>query len=95
MFTEPHIITSQTLSTYTLASNLQKSIHDERGRVVGPDRLPTIQDKPDLHYITAIARECLRWRSVAPLNIPHVTAQEDECRDYRIPAGSVVIANLW
>ncbi len=63
--------------------------------MVGPDRLPTMEDKQDLPYITAIAKECLRWRSVVPLAVPHLVTQEDEYKGYRIPAGSVVIANTW
>ncbi|KAI0689845.1 cytochrome P450 [Cerioporus squamosus] len=91
--------TLSTLYTFfaAMASNpqIQKRAQDELDRTVGPDRLPTMQDKPDLPYIAAIAKECLRWRSVAPLNIPHVAVQEDEYKGYRIPAGSVIMANMW
>ncbi len=97
-----HVIASQTLSTLqtffaALASNprIQKRAQDALDTMVGPDRLPTMEDKPDLPYITAIAKECLRWRSVVPLAVPHIATQEDEYKGYRIPAGSVVIANTW
>ena len=63
--------------------------------VVGPDRLPTVQDQPNLPYITAILKECFRWRSVVPLSIPHQSTEEDEYRGYRIPKGSIIVANTW
>ncbi|TFK80369.1 CyP450 monooxygenase [Polyporus arcularius HHB13444] len=91
--------TLSTLQTFfaALTSNphIQKRAQDALETMVGPDHLPTMEDKPDLPYITAIAKECLRWRSVVPLAVPHLATQEDEYKGYRIPAGSVVIANTW
>ncbi|KAI0683655.1 cytochrome P450 [Cerioporus squamosus] len=91
--------TLSTLQTFfaAMASNppIQKRAQDALDTMVGPDRLPTLEDKPDLPYITAIVKECLRWRSVVPLSVPHVAVQEDQYEGYCIPAGSVVIANTW
>lgn len=39
-----------------------KKAHEELDRVVGPDRLPTLDDEPNLPYIRAMVKECLRWR---------------------------------
>ncbi|KAI0718511.1 CyP450 monooxygenase [Cerioporus squamosus] len=92
-------LTLSTLQTFfaAMASNphIQKRAQDALDTMVGPDRLPTLEDKPDLPYITAIVKECLRWRSVVPLSVPHVAVQEDQYEGYCIPAGSVVIANTW
>ena len=80
-----------------MASNphIQKRAQGALDAIVGPDRLPTFEDQASLPYITAIAKECLRWRSVVPLSVPHVTTQEDEYKGYRIPKGSIVISNVW
>ena len=80
-----------------MASNphIQKRAQTDLETVVGPMRLPTMEDKPGLPYITAIVKECLRWRSVVPLSVPHVAVQEDEYNGFRIPAGSIVISNTW
>ena len=80
-----------------MASNphIQKRAQTDLETVVGPSRLPTMEDKPGLPYITAIVKECLRWRSVVPLSVPHVAVQEDEYKGFRIPAGSIVISNTW
>lgn len=34
--------------------------------MIGRDRLPTLADEHDLPYISAIVKEVLRWRPVAP-----------------------------
>ena len=80
-----------------MASNphIQKRAQADLEAVVGPSRLPTMEDKRGLPYITAIVKECLRWRSVVPLSVPHVAVQEDEYKGFRIPAGSIVISNTW
>ena len=37
--------------------------------VVKPGHLPDLDDEPSLPYITAIAKEALRWRDVAPIGV--------------------------
>ncbi|KAH8197565.1 hypothetical protein TruAng_008249 [Truncatella angustata] len=65
--------------------------------VVGQDRLPQFEDQPRLTYVTAIIHEVLRWRPVVPGGVPHKFGGEkdDEYHNYRIPAGSIVVANHW
>ncbi|KAJ2922481.1 hypothetical protein H1R20_g14609, partial [Candolleomyces eurysporus] len=63
--------------------------------VVKPGHLPDLEDEPSLPYITAIAREALRWRDVTPIAIPHFLSADDEYKGYHLPKGAVVIANSW
>ncbi|KAJ7890192.1 cytochrome P450 [Mycena olivaceomarginata] len=88
-----------TLRTFALAMLLHPEIQEraqsEIDSVVGCDRLPTFDDKPALPYITALVKEMLRWNPPAPLGIPHFVAVENEYRGYRIPAGSIVLGNIW
>ena len=93
---------SQTLSTVewffvamTLFPEIQKKAQKELMAVVGSNRLPEFEDEKSLPYIRALVKECLRWRSVAPLGVPHRVLEDDEYRGYRIPKGSMVISNLW
>lgn len=44
----------------------QKRAQEELDRVVGPDRLPTFDDRPSLPYIEAIISECFRWHPTSP-----------------------------
>ena len=75
---------------------VQKLAQKELDTVIGLEhRLPTLEDKPSLPYVTALMMECLRWQSVVPLDVPHMTTEDDEYRGYRIPKGSLVVANIW
>ena len=46
---------------------VQKRAQAELDAVVGPNRLPTFQDRPSLPYIEAIMKESLRWQLVTPM----------------------------
>ncbi|KAF9531384.1 cytochrome P450 [Crepidotus variabilis] len=69
--------------------------HEELDRVVQPGQLPDFNDQPSLPFVTAIAKESLRWRNVAPLGVAHYIEVEDEYEGYRIPKKSVVMVNQW
>lgn len=91
--------TVSTLSTFVLAMtqnpDIQAKAQRELESVLGPDRMPTFEDKDSLPYLTAIVKECLRWEPVAPVAIPHQCVQDDVYEGYHIPAGATVIANSW
>ncbi|KAF8149693.1 cytochrome P450 [Mycena galopus ATCC 62051] len=99
IFTGANHTTVAILGTFALAMllhpDIQKKAQLEIDSVVGRDRLPTFDDRPSLPYITALLKEVLRWKPVAPLAAPHFVAVEDEYRGYRIPAGSIVLGNTW
>lgn len=59
----------------------------EIDRVVGRDRLPDFSDREQLPYISAICREVLRWRLIAPLAVSHATSKDDVYNGYFIPKG--------
>jgi cytochrome P450 len=70
-----------------------KTAREELDRVVGPDRIPGWDDKPNLPYINATVLELHRWASVAPLGILHATTEDDIYRGKLIPAGTTVVTN--
>ncbi|TFY51509.1 hypothetical protein EVG20_g10968, partial [Dentipellis fragilis] len=75
----------------------QKRAQAEIDATVGTDRLPTLEDVPNLPYVSACVKEVLRYWTVGPIGLPH-RATKDEVYDdgsYVIPAGSTVIANIW
>ena len=59
---------------------------------VGRDRLPDFDDVNRIPYITAMIREAFRWRTVAPVAIPHAVVQDDFYEGYFIPKGTTVFA---
>ena len=79
----------------TLFPEVQKKAQEELMTIVGHNRLPEYDDKPSLPYVCAVVKECLRWRSVVPLSMPHYTLEDDEYRGYHIPKGSIVVPNIW
>ncbi|KAJ7251381.1 cytochrome P450 [Mycena rebaudengoi] len=90
--------TSAALGTFILAMlanpDVQKRAQEEIDAVVREGHLPSFDDEESLPYVSAIVKEVLRWKPVAPI-APHAVAVEDTYRGYRIPAGSIVIANTW
>ncbi|TFK20661.1 cytochrome P450 [Coprinopsis marcescibilis] len=72
-----------------------KKAQQQLDSVIQSGHLPDFHDEPLLPYITAIAKEALRWREVLPISVPHYINCEDEYKGYRIPAGSWVIPNAW
>ncbi|OSC99371.1 CyP450 monooxygenase [Trametes coccinea BRFM310] len=74
---------------------VQRKAREELDAVVGPHRLPVLADRASLPYVEAVTKECLRWKTVAPLGVPHRSTQDDVYRGYCIPKGTLVVANIW
>ncbi|KAF9529927.1 cytochrome P450 [Crepidotus variabilis] len=72
-----------------------KKAQDDLDKVVKLGHLPDFEDEPSLPFITAIAKETMRWRVTLPTAVPHLLHADDEYKGYRIPAGSIIIPNTW
>ncbi|KAF8908618.1 cytochrome P450 [Gymnopilus junonius] len=72
-----------------------KKAQEEIDRVIKPGHLPDFDDEPSLPYVAAVVKESMRWRPTAPLALPHTCHAEDEYNGYRIPKGSIILANAW
>lgn len=57
---------SSFIRTMTSRPDVQEKAREELDRVVGPDRLPTFSDRPNLPYIDAVLRETIRLFPVLP-----------------------------
>ncbi|PPJ56275.1 hypothetical protein CBER1_00735 [Cercospora berteroae] len=75
--------------------DVQKKVQAGIARVVGSDRLPTIEDYDQLPYVRACIKESLRWMPTVVLSVPHAAVQEDNHKGYRIPAGATLTNNVW
>ncbi|KAG8223776.1 hypothetical protein J437_LFUL001496 [Ladona fulva] len=76
----------------------QQKVQEELDRVVGKDRLPSLEDRPNLPYVEATLSEILRQSSVAPLSVPHATLygeKDAELQGYFIPKNSALLLNLY
>uniref|UniRef100_A0A1A8QL80 Cytochrome P450 1A n=2 Tax=Nothobranchius pienaari TaxID=704102 RepID=A0A1A8QL80_9TELE len=70
---------------------LQQEVH----KVVDRDRLPCIEDQPQLPYVTSFIYEVMRFTSFMPLTIPHSTVKDTSIMGYAIPKNTVVFINQW
>ncbi|KAJ7586994.1 cytochrome P450 [Mycena floridula] len=74
---------------------VQEKAHEEIDRIVGAERLPSLEDFENLPYLQAIIKETHRFRPVLPLSIPHATLTVEEYNGYIIPQGSTIFVNNW
>ena len=79
----------------TIHPEAQKKAQAELDAVVGPDRLPTFEDRESLPYLNALLREVLRWHPVTPMGVPRRAVADDEFNGYHIPAGTMIIPHVW
>ncbi|KAF9238509.1 cytochrome P450 [Melanogaster broomeanus] len=91
--------TDSTLLVFLLAMvlnpNVQIKAQEEIDRVVGSERLPNFDDRPNLPYVEGVYLETLRWRPAVPLALPHMTSTSDIYEGMYIPKGAMVLTNLW
>jgi cytochrome P450 len=79
-----------------LFPDVQKKAQEELDRVVGTERLPTMEDEPQLQYIRGCVKEALRWMPTTFNGaIPHAATQDDTYMGYTIPKGSLVVNNVY
>jgi len=92
--------TSSTLYAFVQAMILypevQRKAQELIDRVIGDDRLPTMEDEQDLQYVRAIIKETLRWMPTTIMGaVPHATTQDDYYEGYLIPKEAGVVNNVW
>ncbi|KAI0791938.1 cytochrome P450 [Abortiporus biennis] len=75
--------------------DVQRKAQEELDRVVGRSRTPTRADLDHLPYFTAVVRELLRYRSPAPIGMPHYSTEDSWYKGYLIPKNSIVTFNQW
>jgi len=75
--------------------DVQQKAQNDLDKVVGRDRMPNIDDRDSLPYISALAQEVLRWYPVVPFSIPHRLTADDVYKGMDLPEGSIVMPNIW
>ncbi|THH14404.1 hypothetical protein EW146_g5920 [Bondarzewia mesenterica] len=74
---------------------VQRKAQEELDRVVGRDRLPTVEDEKDLPYCHAIVKEVERCHNPFWLGTPHVASEDFTYKGQFIPKDTVVVVNAW
>ena len=72
--------------------HILKKAQDVIDEAIGRERLPNFGDLERVPYITAMIREAFRWRTVAPVAIPHAVVEDDLYEGYFIPKGATIFA---
>lgn len=92
--------TSNTLYGFVQAMlvypDVQRKAQAEIDRVIGPSRLPIMDDIDQLPYIRCCMKESLRWMPTTIMGaVPHAVTQDDEYLGYFIPKDAGVLHNVW
>ncbi|KAL8593097.1 hypothetical protein ACOMHN_018023 [Nucella lapillus] len=75
--------------------DVQRRLQQEVDRVVGPERSPSLADRPQMPYAEAVLLELLRYISHVPLAVPHFTMCDTSVLGSPVPANTTVYINLW
>ena len=69
-----------------IQTHLQQEIDD----AIGPDRLPTSDDRLSMPYTDATILELLRYISHVPFSAPHKAMKDSKINGHHIPAETIV-----
>lgn len=85
------------LLALSLFPETQTTAHNEIDAVVGNSRSPSWEDfdQGRLPYVSALAKEILRWRAVVPLTCAAPPLQDNVFRGFRFPKGTRFVCNIW
>uniref|UniRef100_A0A8C6T3B3 Uncharacterized protein n=1 Tax=Neogobius melanostomus TaxID=47308 RepID=A0A8C6T3B3_9GOBI len=73
--------------------HIQEKVQAEIDAEVG-SRMPSLQDRDELHFTNAVIHEVQRMGNILPLNVGHMTTKETTLENFTIPKGVMVIGNL-
>ena len=76
--------------------DIQEKVAQEIDRVVGRDRLPSLEDRSTLPYTGAAVYEVLRYSSVAPVGLTHATMEDTTLgKNLSSPGFQLKIFLMW
>ena len=79
-----------------LFPEVPRKAQEEMDRIVGSERLPTMDNEPKLQYIRGCVKESLRWIPATILGaVLHAVTQDDAYMGYLIPKGDGVMNNAY
>jgi cytochrome P450 len=75
--------------------DIQRKVHEELDRVVGPNNVPTLEDRERLPYLNAVVMENMRYRTVGPFGLPHKATKSCIIGGFAISEGAQVLGNIY
>jgi len=84
------------LARLVLHQDVQRRVHEELDRVVGPGRAVTEPDGASLSYLHAVIKEVLRLHPPGPLlSWARLATSDVHVGGYLVPAGTTAMVNMW
>ena len=75
---------------------IQAKMHEELDRVIGRENPhPSASDRNRLPYSFSCVAESMRYRTIAPLALPHIALQDTQIEGYRIPKDTSIFGNIY
>ncbi|KAJ7611653.1 cytochrome P450 [Roridomyces roridus] len=75
--------------------SIAAAAHEEVDRVVGRERLPTMEDEKDMPYVRAIIKEVQRVHAPFWIPTPHYSTADFTYNGQFIPKDTVIVLNCW
>ena len=83
--------------TYYLVKHpqVQEKLQEEIDVIIGQERSPSLNDRPQLVYTEAVIYEVLRIASVVPLGAFHRALEDEAFNGYMIPKDTMIVSNIY